>query len=404
MIVRTTVCAALAGLALSVAACGDGDDTTKGGGAASAASPSGGGNASGSAADSGAGLPEPVPPAELDKLATTAAEKAGEPVAKPPAKTIGVLQNIGGAESNDRGLASVKEAAAKFGWKIITLDPQGNPAKDQEYFQSLINQKVDAIVTQAVATAAIKQGLQTAAQKKIPVINILGPVEPDPAILGSYVSDRVETTKALWKYMQTQLPKDAKIGLQVFPALLSIRQESDTLKPLLEQGGVEVVDEHQSDLQNLGPDTTRATQALLQGHPDVNALWAGLNVNTPFIAPALRAAGKCGKVQFYTYDALQINLNELRKGCVTAVVATPDQAAGWAAIDQLAEYFARGEDKTKVATDWNTLAEDYGGVNLENADSIFIVDKNDVPPEGQEVTPKYDFRAFYATKWAKEYK
>jgi ribose transport system substrate-binding protein len=396
MIVRTTVCAGLAALALGIAACGDSDSGSSGAenSAATASTPDA----------PEAGRPEPVSAEKLTELATTAAEKAGEPVAKPPAKTIGVLQNIGGAESNDRGLASVKEAAAKFGWKIITLDPQGNPAKDQEFFQSLINQKVDAIVTQAVATAAIKQGLQTAAQRRIPVINILGPVEPDPAILGSYVSDRVETTKALWAYMESHLPKDAKLGLQVFPALLSIRQESDTLKPLIEHSGREIVDEHQSDLQNLGPDTTRATQALLQAHPDVDALWAGLNVNTPFIAPALRAAGKCGKVQFYTYDALQINLNELRKGCVTAVVATPDQAAGWAAIDQLAEYFARGEDKSRIAADWDALAEDYGGVNLENADSIFIVDKSDVPPPGKEVAPKYDLRSFYATKWSKEYR
>ena len=72
----------------------------------------------------------------------------------------------------------------------------------------------------------------------------------------------------------------------------------------------------------------------------------------------------------------------------------PYDAAGWVAVDQAAELFARGKAFDK------STAPDYAGFEIYD---YALVTKDNLPPEGEYRTPKNDFVTFFKTKWQHEF-
>jgi hypothetical protein len=84
------------------------------------------------------------------------------------------------------------------------------------------------------------------------------------------------------------------------------------------------------------------------------------------------------------------------------VVTSPLEADGWAAVDQLAEMFARDGSLDSLPEDWTELEPLYG-TDIRNGESIQVIDESNLPPEGEYVPPKVDFVTFFKTKWKEEF-
>jgi len=157
------------------------------------------------------------------------------------------------------------------------------------------------------------------------------------------------------------------------------------------------------DLSNLAGAATTAAHAALLAHPGLNAFWGDIDGELPVVAQVLKAANKCGKVgNFNFYDDL-INLKTIAGGCATAVSSSPVGADGWAAIDQLAEFFSRKKSITSFPPTWSVLEVHPYGVDIRTGAAIVITDKTNLPASGQYVTPRTDYPVFFAAKWKKEY-
>ena len=152
-------------------------------------------------------------------VAIGAGGAAGSATKTPPKITVGFLQILGASPSAQRNQNQFMRAAKVLGWKVNVVDAQGDPAKMASGIQSFVTQKVDAIVTIAVAPAAAQQALTAAKKDGIPAITIAGP-NPDPNHL--YAAQIAPNDSALGalsaQHLCDTLGKGAKIVAQVLPA------------------------------------------------------------------------------------------------------------------------------------------------------------------------------------------
>jgi ribose transport system substrate-binding protein len=330
-----------------------------------------------------------------------AAKKAGGPV-KLPNKTLGLVNVTGQSEAAQRIQAGAEAAAKAVGWKLITIDAQGDPAKSEQAMNSLLSQNVDGILDLSNPTKAITPSLSRARAKNIPVIDIGGIQDPSPNIQSTFAADEKAMTAALDKYMLEHLPDNAKIATHTFPLLLSERLRDEQLKSDLSGSNAKIVANHQTDFTALVADTQKAARAQLTANPDLAAFWGDTDTQMPAIGQVLKSAGKCGKVQNYNFYDDKVNLQTIAEGCGTAIVTSPVDADGWAAVDSLAEMWARNKTLDDLPKDWAALTPVYG-VDIRNGSAIQVIDKNNLPPAGEYVKPKTDFVTFFKTKWAKEF-
>lgn len=378
---------AVAAVVVVLGGCGGDDDGDTNG--------DGGGSVGVSEAQTGAAA------SEAAKAGAVAAKRQGGEVDL-PAKKLGLVNVTGESEAAQRIQAGAVNAAKAIGWDIVTIDAQGDPAKSQQGFNSLITQNVDAILNLANPTQAITQGLAQARAKNIPVIVIGGVQDPSDNIQAMYAVDEVELTAALNEKMLEELPDDAQIATHTFPLLLSERLRDAQLKKDLEGTGIKVVANHETDFTALVADTQKAARAQLSANPGIDAFWGDTDTQMPAIAQVLKGAGKCGDVLNYNFYDDRVNLQQIRAGCATAVVTSPLEADGWAAVDQLAELFARGGEIDSLPPDWDALEAVYG-VDIRNGESIQVIDKSNLPPAGEYAKPNVDFVTFFKTKWGDEF-
>jgi ABC-type sugar transport system substrate-binding protein len=390
---------ALCAVTLVAAGCGSSSSSSSSSAATSSAATS-------SAAASSSSAPAVLTTAPTASQAAAAGEKAaaneGSPV-KLPQETVGLVNVVRAAEAAQRLEAGADAAAKALGWKIIAIDAAGDPTKSEAAFVSLVNQHVAGILDLSNPTAAITQGLAEAKAKGIPVINFGGLQDPSPNIQAQYYGDPTALTAALDKYMFAHLPPHPKMVEFTSQILLDERLRDAQFEKDAKAAGATIVVKHAVDLSNLAGDATAAAHAALLAHPDINAFWGDIDGEFPVVAQVLKSANKCGKIgNFNFYDDL-INLKEIAAGCGTAVVSSPVGVDGWAAVDQMAEFFARKKSLTSFPPTWNALEKFPYELNFRTGAAIVVTDKSNLPAAGQYVTPKTDYPAFYAAKWKKEY-
>jgi ABC-type sugar transport system substrate-binding protein len=140
---RLLVFAVLAAVAVGVAACGSSSSSSS---TSSAAAAGTGTSSSAAAATGGSG--------------TTA----------PGSHTIGVIPSTSSSENLAVWMAQLKAAASVFGWKVTICNGNGVVSTMESCAQSLVTQKVSAIVTMALGGPEIPQGFKQAKAAGIPVI------------------------------------------------------------------------------------------------------------------------------------------------------------------------------------------------------------------------------------------
>jgi ribose transport system substrate-binding protein len=344
-----------------------------------------GGSSSSSSSESEAG-------GESTAAAGEESEGSGSGSVEP--KTIGILDVLEASESAYRAQAATEEAVEHVGWKDVVIDAQGDPAKSAAGMTSLVNQKVDAIVSIANQPETIQDGLRQAHEDDIPVLAIGGEVAPSELIAAEYAPNEKEMTEALNKFFFEQLEgTNGQIGVITAPIFYALKIRDEQLEAdLKSQPNVSVVAEHQTVVTNAIQDTINTTETFLSAHPQMAGLWTDLDTDIPPAAQVLKAKGLCGKVVLVGYYGDKPNLKAINEGCATGVVDTAIEASGYMAIDALLGDFVDGtEIPPKPEYSKNFFAPEI--ITKENAP------KN--PEEG--VKPAVDYVSYFNQKWEKEF-
>lgn len=372
--------AAFAGLALvgSLAACG--------------------GNATSTTGTGGNGQVEVEATDEIVTAGQDAAEAAGGSIELPD-KTVGWIYYGANGIASQRSYDGLQAAADEIGWTVKPCDGQGIPVEMQRCASNLLNQKVDALVVNTIDTATMADAIKQATAAGVPIISVGGAIENTDGYAASYNPDEAAMGASLGEYVAEQLPDGGGVIEQTFPATFSTLR-TDAFEGAIEGTDVTIADTFDADPVDLTAATQRQTAAALSSHADAKAVTmvfstAEIGASQALVTKYGADAAFPDRPLLTTYYANLPVIDMIRKGQLDAAAENSLEWCGWVAIDQLAEFFARD---TPIDT---AQQPDYGdGLDFWRPT---VVTKDNMPPEGELLTPVVDFDGFFTAKWAAEF-
>jgi len=273
------------------------------------------------------------------------AQAAASAKIKLPKKTIGIMGPVDAAEIIKLGDDATEQAAKALGWKVIRVDPGGDPAKMASDMTSLVNSKVNAIVLQTIEPGQVAAGLRAAKAGHIPVIDTGTVNAPSPLIAARYYVSPPTEFNLLYKRMKKRIPSGSELGAIFLPQFLNAKLADDMLQVAAPKAGWKLVATHDADLTNLVGDTTKAVTDMLNAHSAIKAIWGCCDFAATGAVPAIRSAGK--NILVYALHGVPSTIQLAKQGA--AVVEVGDyQKGGIIAIDQLAQHWTKGTPIAKT--------------------------------------------------------
>ncbi|QUI25437.1 sugar ABC transporter substrate-binding protein [Vallitalea pronyensis] len=212
-------------------------------------------------------------------------------------KTIGIsVDQL--FESRVGVIDAAKAELDKNGYSYIEVVADGDPQTQNAQIQSLINQKVDAILVCAVDQNTIETALLAAKKAKIPVVAYDRDL-PESEAIDSFVGpDSIADGVEAGTYMAEQL-KDENGKVVVLELLGALNDQNgiDRSKGFNEAmaalAHVEIV-AMPTDWDSAK--ALSATQNAFQANPDIKAIFAATDTQIPSIETVLTDLGKMNKV------------------------------------------------------------------------------------------------------------
>lgn len=387
---RAVAAMACASAVVTLAACGgsDSDDATTNESASTAASTA-------PAVSTTAQKIEPIDSAAAGR------EQAGEKVDLPAGKTIGYLDVVGGIDSTVRDLKAAEAAAKELGWKIVYCDGQGDPSKSATCMNTLLSRNVDAILTSGTAASVVASGLRTARERKIPAIVFSG---KNPGWDAQYGPDEGKKGEVLAEYFKQKLGEvegdKVEIAVSAYPQPWAQDRTVPLTKLVEGDSKLEIVATTAPDPANLIEGSRKATQDQLTQNPNIKAFWVDFDAVGQAVGQVVnsRASGKQfpDRPLVATFHADAGTNKLIRSGAIDVVSDAAYDTGAWVAMDQLAAFWARDTPLSKE------LSPKYG----DEAGDLYtyqIIDKSNVPEDGQLATGRVDAAEFFTAKWAEEF-
>jgi ribose transport system substrate-binding protein len=202
---------------------------------------------------------------------------AGSPSAPAAAtsngRTIGILQLVQADEASARASTAVEKQAAALGYKTTLIDANFDPSKELAGMDTLINQKVAAIITVSADSELLKSKFLAAQAAKIPVVAINGgSAQPgiDATLDVPEQQGGVKLARAFFDAVKAQTgDKPAKVVEMVLPEASPCRRRGkgfDSVAP--SYPNIKVVKYH-IDGANAVAAANNYTAQYLQGNKDL---------------------------------------------------------------------------------------------------------------------------------------
>lgn len=285
--------------------------------------------------------------AELAKYEKTAPLPKMDPIdaSKLAGKHVEVIDCAPGAAPPVQVTAGAAEAAEAAGLdvRVTTASQTNNVTEDVQIFKQALQRKPAAIIT-ACVSAFLKSGMAEAKQAGIPVV-VTSDMEPNPSLPGQgggpdayAVAGQSQTQSGylLGLWIASHGPSNAKIGFIRTDDIVSSASILDGYKAALAKycPGCNTVYTNVSVAQWTSQLQTAAA-AFLSANQDLDYLIPVLDGQTPYLVPALRAAGRIGKVHVLTTQGtVGAALGYVKSGTFDLDVGIAENEVGWQAVDQ----------------------------------------------------------------------
>ena len=353
--------------------------------------------------ETGGGI-RPQGGAEQEK-AEAAGTKAGEEKepAKLPEGKIGIINFLNGIESSDRPADSTTFAAAQLGWTSTVCDGKGTPSQFVACGNSLLAEGVNAIVAVAIEPGQITPVIQKADSKGIPVIQVGGGGVPLGEFNGNYGPNEAKAgellTEALFEELDGLEEEPVEINVHNFPAKWGAERTEQLEKAVEGQSKIKINQEVVTDAANLVPYTRNTVTTQITQDPNVKAYWFTFDTTGQVGGQTIQSKypGKefPEKPLVVTFHGDLATLQLIREGAISMESDVNYDAAVWEGIDGIAQELAREEPMSKENQ------PKYPGIG--DPFTYQIVDKENLPEEGQLVLPKWDVPSYFIAKWKAEY-
>jgi len=383
---RLLVVAAAAVLAVALASCGSSDSSS---------------NSTGPTKGSGIRAGTGTRAEKAAAAGKVAAKDAGGSVKLPSGKTIGIINFLNGIESSDRLASTTKLAIKELGWKAIQCDGKGTPTQFVACGNSLLDRGVNGIIEVAIEPGQIQSVLNKAKSKGVPVVQVGGGAVPTGALDGNYGPDEGRSGKLLSDAIFQRLGNapNKGVAIQDFPAKWGSTRTDQFRQAVKGQDAVKISADYETDAANLVPFTRKSVTDQLTKNPNLGAYWFTFDttgqVGGQVIASKFQGKEFPNRPLVSTFHADLGTLDLMRQGDIDITSDVNYDAAAWMGIDQIAEKFARGTEPNKAnQPQWPGVGDLF---------SYKIIDKNNLPPKGQYVAPKWDVPSYFTSKWKSEF-
>lgn len=323
-----------------------------------------------------------------------AAERAMEPVTAWPGPTEGPRAQPGkrvlflscgfAAEGCKRPADAAAEAGKALGWDVNVVDGKFDPKVYNRVIQQAVDQKVDAIILDAISSEAVSQSLKRARAAGIPVGSWDSANTPseDGVTFEVDVPNDAEG-EALGNFMVWRTNGETKAYLLQAPEFKACVAWVEGAKRVIEScESCEIAKEDQMAAADAATRVPQLVVASLREDPQINAVVAPYDAAMLATVPSMAQAGVLDDVQVGAFNGITPWLDFIRAGRVAATVAEPQEWGTWAAFDNINRLLAGDE-----------IVEQHIPIRLITQDNI------DEIPEGQSWEGDIDFRAEYERIW-----
>jgi ribose transport system substrate-binding protein len=339
--------------------------------------------------------------AKAEKAGTAAGEEAKP--GKLPEAHIGIINFLNGIESSDRLADSTTFAAGQLGWKTTVCDGKGTPSAFVACGNSLLAEGVDAIVAIAIESGQITPVITKAKSQGVPVIQVGGGGVPLGTFSGNYGPNEAEAgellTEALFEKLDTLEEEPVEINIHNFPAKWGSERTEQLEKAVEGQSKIKVNQEVVTDAANLVPYTRSTVTTQLTQNSDVKAYWFTFDTTGQVGGQVIQSKypGKefPEKPLVVTFHGDLATLGLIREGAIDMESDVNYDAAVWEGIDGIAEELGREETMSPENQ------PSYPGIG--DPFTYQIIDKENLPEEGELVMPKWDVPSYFIAKWKAEY-
>jgi ABC-type sugar transport system substrate-binding protein len=338
---------------------------------------------------------------KVARAAGTAAAKSA--VSVPKGKTIGVIQLSGTSSQSIGVLATARQIAKLFGWKVSVCDPNFDPQKVAQCATSIVAQNPAVVFSVSTNTGAMGSGYTDAVKRGIPWISVVSGVAPATGL-----RDYGTNGFALAKIIDTYLFKQMRATSTARPMKLfaigaptvgvaSANSSKQLERDVAAAGDVDLIN-HDLDLSNAVQDTLSTSSQALQQNPSLGGMWTLCDFCLPLMAQEVKKAqGSNRKTVVAGLYANPQAISGVRDGTIDAVSDCPWLSSVWVGMDQVLQNLTR---KTPVSTG----ATVYRKYKLQFM-RPYVIDKSNVGNFGA-VIPVYgpDYQTYFLTKWKKEFR
>ncbi|TWH18784.1 substrate-binding domain-containing protein [Prauserella rugosa] len=240
--------------------------------------------------------------------------------------------------------AASKHPEVTMHWDGVTSED--DVSGQQSLLQDLLAQGVDGLVYAATDAQALSNVSSTAVEQGTTVVNIDSGTTPQPKNVPVYATDNVAAAERGTDLLARQLGGKGKVAFVEFQPGTST---NDTRGEGFERGlakhpGLKLVARQSSESDY--NTALQVTQDILTANPDLDGIYAGNEPSMLGAAEAVRQAGKAGKIKIVGWDTAEGQIDALREGVVSGLIAQNPFAMGYQGVQATVDKIrGRGEQR-----------------------------------------------------------
>lgn len=203
-------------------------------------------------------------------------------------KTVGVVE-LAPLEPVTRIEADFIKCVQANGGTIRTVDTGGDPAKGVSTVQNFLQEKVAAIWNDALDPSTITPEINTANKERIPLVTAWSGESSNGVAINGLEG---QNASRLAQYLIDRLGGTGTVAMLTSTATQSLRERDTVFQAIAKQfPGIKIIADQSVNVASPTESAANAMKAILQAHPNVDAVWSDFDEIGVGAAQAIQAAG-----------------------------------------------------------------------------------------------------------------